>query len=221
MKPKSNYATKDGEYNLRDDCQTPPYALGPLLPYLHRSWTVWEPCAGKGRLADELEKHVSKVIRTSLETGQDFFEYEPDEPYDAIVSNFPFSKKFSMMKRCYEIGKPWAALVPVETIGAGSKAHPLFEKYWIEAILLDKRIDYEMPNQGFSGGGAQFPSCWLCWKMTGRPNEMLFRKLDKPSKRKPKEPRVLLPIAEKNALPGVATHQVDIYEMIEMMGGKV
>jgi hypothetical protein len=55
--------------------------------------------------------------------------------------------------------------------------------------------------------------------MTGQPGRVLFAKLDKPSKRKIKEPRVLLEIPEKNKLPGVATHQVDIYEMIEILGG--
>ena len=37
-----------------DDWQTPPYALGPLLPYLKPDWLLWECSAGKGNLARSL-----------------------------------------------------------------------------------------------------------------------------------------------------------------------
>ena len=54
-----------------------------------------------------------KVIYSHIDLGQDFFEYEPDEPYDIIISNPPFSRKLDVFKRCNELGKPWVMLCNV------------------------------------------------------------------------------------------------------------
>ena len=43
------------------------------------------------------------------------------------------------------------------------------ERYGVEQLWLDKRVNFEMPNKGYSGGGAQFPTLWLCWWMLPSP----------------------------------------------------
>jgi hypothetical protein len=84
------------------------------------------------------------------------------------MTNPPYSFKFDWLARCYELGKPFALLVPVETIGAKA-AQRLMERYGAEQLLLDKRINFEMPNKGWAGSSAQFPVLWLCWRMLPQP----------------------------------------------------
>lgn len=175
MKPKANRATDKHVSQPMDRCNTPAYALDPLLPYLRRNWVVWEPAAGTGRLYDALAGHTLGVMGTELREddigkgvhgGLDFFTYRAPG-FDAIVTNPPYSIKFDWLERCYELGKPFALLVPVETIGAQS-AQRQMERYGAELLLLNRRVNFEMPNKGFSGA-AQFPVLWLCWQMLPAP----------------------------------------------------
>lgn len=173
MKPKANH-TADPQG--MDVCNTPAYALDPLLPYIQPEWAVWEPAASTGNLYNALAPHVLGIMGSELRTegigegvhgGCDFFTYQPRH-FDAIVTNPPYSIKFDWLERCYELAKPFALLVPVETIGAQA-AQKLMERYGSQLLLLNRRVNFQMPNKGWSGSGAQFPVLWLCWKMLPAP----------------------------------------------------
>jgi hypothetical protein len=175
-KPKSNEKGNP----KRDQCQTPPRALWPLLPYVNKSWRVWEPCAGKGNLVRGLVRYgIRNVVKGDILTGQNFFDPKSEPAiWDAQITNPPFSIKYKWLKRSYELGKPFALLVPVDTLGAKT-AQALFSRYGVEVIFMNERINYEMPNIGFSGSGAQFASIWITWGLDiGR--QMTFAKLVKP-----------------------------------------
>ena len=73
-----------------DDFQTPPEALIPLLAYLPKEWTIWEPAYGKGYLVDALRGHGFKVIASDIKDGVDFFRYQPSAEYDMILTNPPY-----------------------------------------------------------------------------------------------------------------------------------
>lgn len=181
MKPKTNRKGDPNASQPMDRCYTPSYALDPLVPYLRKSWRIWEPAAGRGHLVSALEQAGHTVTATELQTlepwdrvcseligyGVDFFASEL-VGYSAIVTNPPYSIKPEWIERCYQLGKPFALLVPVETIG-GARVHRLMEQFGAELLLLDKRVNFIMPNAGLSGGGAQFPVLWLCWRMLPRP----------------------------------------------------
>lgn len=62
----------------------------------------------------------------------------------------------------YQLGKPFALLMPVEVLGAKS-AQRNFKAHGIEVILLDKRVNFKMPEKGWLGSGAQFPTAWFTW----------------------------------------------------------
>ena len=146
-----------------DRCQTPPYATDPLLPYLPDG-VLWEPASGEGYLVEafyDAGYQESQVITSDLLTGQNFFDYEPDS-WDFLVTNPPYSIKFKWLKRCYQLGKPFALLLQVEVLGTQA-AQRLFEEHGIEVVLLDKRADFKMPNAGWTGGGAQFSTAWFTW----------------------------------------------------------
>lgn len=172
-KPKSNYAAEEATPDPRDQCQTPPYAVDPLLPYLpDTDCVIWEPAAGEGLLAEALfDCGYRKVTVSDAITGQNFFESEPDA-WDILITNPPFSLKYKWLERCYALGKPFALLLPVETLGAAS-AQVLFREYGIDVIFMSPRIDFKMPNEGWNGSGAQFPSAWFCWRLLDMP-QMTF-----------------------------------------------
>jgi hypothetical protein len=147
-----------------DACQTPAYALDPLLPYLPREWVIWEPACGEGLLVEALydsDFAEGQVVASDILTGQNFFDYEP-EVWDCLITNPPFSIKDKWLKRCYELGKPFALILPAEIPGTAYAA-VLFEKFGVEIIYVRPRINFKMPNKGFGGGGSQFPTAWFTY----------------------------------------------------------
>jgi len=179
VKPKQAYKkSKTGNYDL---CQTPPYALEPLIRPMkvakfHR---VWEPAAGEGLLVGELINKGFDVTQSDILDGKefDFFKYVPSSAWDCIVTNPPYSMKYDWIKRCYFLGKPWAMLMPVETLGAAA-AQFQFDTFGIQVIFVSPRIDFKMPDAGWSGKGAQFPTAWFCWGFD-LPKDISFARLNK------------------------------------------
>lgn len=168
MKPKTNRSGDRNASGPMDRCQTPAYALDPLLPYLSPAWTLWEPACGEGLITAHLwEKGFRHLEASDILTGQNFFTYQP-AAWDVQVTNPPYSIKFPWIKRSYELGKPFALLVPVETIGA-QQCQRLMAQYGAEIMLLDRRINFKMPHKGWHGSAAQFPVLWFCHGLLPEP----------------------------------------------------
>lgn len=176
MRKKSSSAGES-----KDNCQTPAYALGPVLRALSRSHfgphkrtlKIWESFCGDGILIRALGAAGFKKVKGSdLKTGlkhnysvEDFFTAAPLKKeageVDLIISNPPFSKKYKVLKTLYTLGIPFFLLVPIDTLGAGS-AQALFKKYGITFIFLDRRVNFKMPFKGWEGR-ASFSTLWLYW----------------------------------------------------------
>lgn len=164
MKPKTNRKGELNESKPFDRCQTPAHTFDPLKPYISKNDTIWESAAGEQTmLADTMIDAYYHVVMSDIlyTPEQNFFEYQPKE-WDVQVTNPPYSVKYDWMKRSYELGKPFALLIPVESLGA-QKAQKLMKQYGFEIILLNKRVNFHMPNKGFDGSGAQFPVMWFTW----------------------------------------------------------
>lgn len=179
-KPKINRAGDAQTSMPFDRCQTPTYALDPLLPYLRREWVIWEPAAGEGNIARALRELGYTVVASDIltdhigdgvEGGRDLFAWQPAR-WDVIVTNPPYSVKFGVYERCYQLGKPFALLLPVETLGAGA-SQKLYRQHGHEQLLLNRRINFKMPNKGYEDGEwrstAWFPTFWSCWRMLPAP----------------------------------------------------
>lgn len=163
--PKQNQESvdrKDMKPPLRqgspDDFQTPPEALKPLLPYLKKGWTIWEPACGNGNLVLELEKLGYDVCDTDIIYGKDFLEYEPDY-FSCIITNPPFKYKQQFLERCYELGKPFALLLPLTTFET-QKRQKLFRENGLEVIFMPKRINFETPNK-IANSSSWFATAWF------------------------------------------------------------
>jgi len=146
MKPKTNQLSDETKSLTYDRCQTPAYALTPLLRHIPTELQVWEPASGEGNIVKTLEYFNYTVTPTDLLTGQNFFHYSlASDALDCQITNPPFSIKYEWLAQSYELGLPFALLMPVETIGA-ARAQRLFDNYGIEIIYMDKRINFKMPS---------------------------------------------------------------------------
>lgn len=191
--PQRSYAAVSGA--SYDRCWTPWHGVAPLLPYLPPQARIWEPAAGEGWLARWLREAGHTVIESDIDRGLDFFSYEPEEAWDIIVTNVPFSLKYQFLRRAYSLGKPFAFLVPCNTPLIKS-AKDIRDEFGVEfeELRLDKRINFYMPGSGFHNNGAQMLTNWLCWQLLPQPiidahvpDPLPEHRLIKPpKKRKPK-----------------------------------
>lgn len=145
-----------------DEFGTPKIAIECLLPYLKRDWVLWECAWGKGSLAKHFEWVGFEVIG---EPYKDFLNRDlglNKEGFNCIVTNPPYSLKEEFLERCYEIGKPFALLMPLTAL-EGKKRGALYRKYGIQLIIPNKRFNFETPSG--KGSGAWFQTAWFCWKL--------------------------------------------------------
>ena len=132
-----------------DNLDTPLEAVRHLWPYLPLNCLVWECAPGNGVMVKHLKNCGFRVI----DEKRDFLTVLPFD-CDVIMTNPPFSKKAQFIARCMEIGKPWALLLPVTTLGVRACQKNLHNA---EIVFLPKRID-------FTGKKAPwFAVAWFTW----------------------------------------------------------
>lgn len=171
-----------------DEVFTPAYAVKPLLTYLANlyiekldryygetpDFTIWCP------FDDENSEYVKifrkagyKVIATHIDAGQNFFTYEPEEYYDIIISNPPFSLKDQVLKRLYELNKPFAILLPLPSL-QGQARFPYLKD--CQVIIFDKRINfYKDSAKTIMEKGVAFASIYVCKDFL--PRDLIFKEL--------------------------------------------
>src|ERR1017187_6211417 len=135
--------------------QTPPEALLPLYPFLKEEWIIWECAVGNGNLERALSEKGFAV--TSSDKEYNFLVNAPDN-FDCIITNPPFSLKQQFLQRAYELGKPFAFLLPLTTFET-AKRQELFKKYGLEVIFFDRRINFETPNK-VTDSSSWFATAW-------------------------------------------------------------
>jgi hypothetical protein len=145
-----------------DDFQTPAVALRPLLPYLKRSWRILEPACGKGNLVRALQAEgFPCVVGTDILMGADYdFLSLRKALLDCTITNPPYSLKDEFLAKCYELGKPFALLLPLTAL-EGKRRQALYRAHGLELILMDRRINFETPSG--KQGGSWFASAWFTW----------------------------------------------------------
>lgn len=131
-----------------DDYSTPKEAYELLFKFIPRDKINWDPFYfdGKLNMPDDI-----KVIHED----KDFFEYQPNQ-YDHIISNPPYSIKEKIFERCERIGKPYALLVPMDTL----------ERKYINEIMKTKDVSVIIPIQRYKYNDCKFTppfkSVWIC-----------------------------------------------------------
>ena len=168
-----------------DETYTPAYAIKPLVKYIEQymernnksTLTIWCPFDLQiSKYVEVLSKIPNvKIIYTHIDTGENFFFYEPEEDYDVIISNPPFSQKDNVLKRLFELDKPYAMLLPVPAL-QGQTRFPYMKD--IQYLGFDKRISYYRDaNMTKTQEGVSFGSCYLCKRFL--PKDLIIEELKK------------------------------------------
>lgn len=105
-----------------------------------------------------------KVIFSHIDDGKDFFTYEPDEHYDCIISNPPYSKKDAVYKRLFQLKKPWAMLVGMNGLFDSKFRFGLFSYYGIQILVPDGRTKF-INKDNNELVSPPFQAIYLCWNL--------------------------------------------------------
>lgn len=114
-----------------------------ILPYIPDSSTVWCPFdKGDSNFVQRLTEAGINVIYSHIDDGQDFFQFEPEEPYDYIVSNPPFSRKDEVFERLFSLGKPFAMVMSMNNIFDSKQRYAMFSQNEFEILVPRGRTKF-------------------------------------------------------------------------------
>lgn len=155
---------------------TPYYAVDPIIKYIPKSYKIWCPFDEEWSAFYQTFKNLGyNVVRSHINDGKDFFLYQPDS-YDCIVSNPPFNIKDKILERLYELDKPFAILLPLNSLQGKSRFK--YFKNGIQLLAFDQRIDFHTKqNMDFTKNGSPFATAYFCRNIL--PKDLVVEKLEK------------------------------------------
>ncbi len=153
-------------YTVNDELYTPRVLVEPIIKFIPKGATVWCPFdTDKSEFVLILKEHGFKVIHSHIWEGKDFLTYEPDEHYDCIVSNPPFSIKLEVFQRLFELNKPFAVLMnsmAEQYQNVGNFFYQMSEQgKYIQKLNPDKKVS-------FNGRTSSFNTAYFCWNFLPR-----------------------------------------------------
>ena len=154
------------KYSSNDEFYTPGILVKPIIKFIPEGATVWCPFdTANSEFVLTLKEHGFKVIHSHIWEGKDFLTYTPDEHFDCIISNPPFSLKLEVFEKLFKLEKPFAILM-----------NSMAEQYHIVGNLF-----YRMSEQGkyiqklnpdkkvsFDGNTPSFNTAYFCWNFLPR-----------------------------------------------------
>lgn len=157
-----------------DEYFTPPEAVKPLLRFIPTNKILWCPFDKATSSYVKVFKEAGyRVLHSHIDEGKNFFFYEPEESYDLIVSNPPFSIKDDILRRLTELNKPYAMLLPLPTLQGQKRFDDLVGS---EALIFDKRINFFTDEaQTQMAKGVAFASIYVCKGVL--PEKLIFERL--------------------------------------------
>lgn len=155
--------------NKNDERYTPPILVEPILKYIKPNSTIWCPFDTENSEFVILLKEAGyNVIYSHIDLGQDFFDYEPIEKYDYIISNPPFSRKLDILDRLYKLNKPFAMLMNIECLNYQVVGEFFLDKE-LQLLIVDKKVS-------FDGNTASFNTSYFCRNIL--PKDLMFYHLE-------------------------------------------
>lgn len=166
---KSNEVLWSGGNN--DERYTKPYAVKPILKYIPKNAVVWCPFdTEKSEFVRQISK-TNRVIASHIKDGKDFYNYEPTEKWDCIVSNPPFTNKRKIFERALSFGKPFA-LIMSNTWLNDSAPKILFAEKDLQLLMFDRRMEFDNAP---SEKRITFSSSYYCWNFL--PKQIIMERL--------------------------------------------
>ena len=145
-----------------DEMYTPSSAVLPILEFINPNWVVWCPFDTKDSQFYKEIKKTNKVILSHISDGKDFYNYEPSEHWDCIISNPPFTNKRMIFERALSFGKPICLLMSNTWLNDKYSKWVFFESGRnMELLMFDKRIKY-IDAYGNIENKITFSSSYFC-----------------------------------------------------------
>lgn len=168
MKKMSSWLSTN-KFNEKDEYYTPPILVKPIIKYLKPKSTIWCPFdTENSEFVILLKESGFKVIYSHIWNGQDFFTYEPEEHYDYIISNPPFTKKLDVFKRLYKLQKPFAMICGLPILNYQEIGQFFLDKD-LQLLIVDKKVS-------FDGKTASFNNSYFCKDIL--PKDLMFEHLE-------------------------------------------
>ena len=137
------------KFKKKDDYNTTLEGWELIFKHINcRDKVVWLPFYNDGSASI----HLNKLGINHIHQNTDFF--TTDVSFDYIIDNPPYSIKQSVIEHCLSLQKPFALLLPIDTIE---------RKY-----MRDKNFTIIIPNKRYRFEEAQnttpiFKVCWFCF----------------------------------------------------------
>ena len=112
------------------------------------------------------------MIFSHIDDGQDFFEYEPSEHYDYIVSNPPFSRKDDVFERLFALGKPFAMVMSMNNVFDSKRRYAMFSQHDFEILVPRGRTKFIRRGDNEALCAPPFQSVYICHDML--PTQIVF-----------------------------------------------
>ena len=175
---------KGGHWNKKDEYYTPRILARAIIPHVKQGGlplraTIWCPFdTANSEFVLCLKEAGFKVIHSHIWEGKDFFEYEPEEHYDYIISNPPYTLKLDVFRRLFELDKPFAMVMGLPILNyqeVGSFFHDYAnEGKHLQLLIVDKKVS-------FDGNTASFNNSFFCRDMLER--DIIFHHLENNSRK--------------------------------------
>lgn len=132
----------------------------PILKYIPKDWVVWCPFDTEESNFVKLISKQNKVIHSHISEGKDFYNYEPTEHWDCIISNPPFTNKRKIFERALSFNKPFA-LIMSNTWLNDSAPKQIFKDKDLQLLMFEERMKFV--NNGKVDNKITFSSSYYCW----------------------------------------------------------
>jgi len=145
-----------------DEWYTPESAVIPIIKYLKPDTIIWCPFdKKKSNFVKLLKKKGFKVIKSHIDKGEDFLDYEPDE-YDYIVSNPPYSIRNKILERAFFLDKPFLLLMNTNGLFDSKLRWDMFNDNNFSLIYLSGRVNYMKEYGVCEKSSPPFQSAYIC-----------------------------------------------------------
>ena len=132
-------------YKKRDDYTTPKEAFEFIFKHIPRDKIVYDPFFCEG----DSGKFMKELGINCIHEDSDFF--TNDISFDIIVTNPPYSIKKKVIDKCLSLKKPFALLLPVETI----------ERLYLHNVQFTLLIPKKRYSFKYGNGNPPFKTCWF------------------------------------------------------------
>ena len=152
----------------KDEWFTPKEAVYPILKYLKPNSVVWCPFDTEESLFVKILRESDyQVIHSHISNNQNFF-FMDVPSCDYIVSNPPYSLRNKILKRLFEIGKPFTMLMNTNGLFDSDLRWNLFKNNNFTLIYLKGRVNYMEKYGEKSKSSPPFQSAYICSQISDK-----------------------------------------------------